>query len=108
MTNLWPALDGVSNWWDHLGLCDCLQVPKSVQQEIQQQTSNVTQQKKTLLERWLHDHPASSWAVVAEALYWMEEHDVLEQVKKMYIIQGVFYRSNRLIVNFILKYSRSE
>ena len=57
----------------------------SVEVEIRQQTSDATQQKKTLLERWLRDHPAPSWAVVAEALYQMEEHGVLEQVKKTYI-----------------------
>ena len=53
--------------------------------EIQQQDSDATQQKKTLLERWLWDHPAPSWAVVAEALYQIGERDVLEQVKKTYI-----------------------
>jgi hypothetical protein len=56
-----------------------------VKNEIQQQTSDDTEQQKTLLERWLRDHPAPSWAVVAEALYWIHEHVVLEQVKKTYI-----------------------
>ena len=40
--------------------------------------------KKIVLERWLQNHPAPSWAVVAEALYQMKEHDSLEQVKKTY------------------------
>ena len=87
----------MTDWWGVVGLCDQLQVPYSVQGEIEQQTSDATQQKKTLLERWLRDHPAPSWAVVAEALYQMKEHGVLEQVKKMYITgmlgwQGVYCR----------------
>ena len=56
-----------------------------MENEIQQQTSDATQQKKTLLERWLRDHPTPSWAVVAEALYQKREYGVLEQVKKTYI-----------------------
>ena len=71
-------------WWGPR-LRYYLQVPLSVEDEIQQQTTDATQQKKTLLERWLRDHPAPSWAVVAEALYLMREHGVLEQVKKTYI-----------------------
>ena len=57
----------------------------SVVDEIREQTSDATQQKKAFLERWLWDHPAPSWAVVAEALYQLREHRVLEQVKKTYI-----------------------
>ena len=85
VTNLWSVLCGVTDWWGRGELCDWLQVPDSLQQEIQQQTSDATQQKKTLLERWLRDYPAPSWAVVAEALYKTEEHDALEHVKKMYM-----------------------
>ena len=72
------------NWWTSCGLCAWLNVPWSVKNEIKPQTSDVpcTQQKKTLLEWWLQAHPAPSWAVVAEALYRIKEHDVLEQVKK--------------------------
>ena len=82
---MWQALAAVRDWWGLIELRGYLQVPDSVEDEIQQQTSDATQQKKTLLERWLRDHPAPSWAVVAEALYKMEEHGVLEQVKKTYI-----------------------
>ena len=92
----------MTDWWINdgpgFGLCILLEVPGSVANEIKQQTSDATQQKKTLLERWLRDHPAPSWAVVAEALYKVpEEHGVLEQVKKMYITgmlgwQGVYCR----------------
>ena len=85
LTNLTSALTAVINSWDATGLRAYLQVPYSVQNEIRQQTSHATQQKKILLERWLRDHPAPSWAVVAEALYWMGEYGVLEQVKKTYI-----------------------
>ena len=83
--NLWVALNAVRDWWGDLGLCEYLRVPVSVKHEILRQTSDDTEQKKTLLERWLRDYPAPSWAVVAEALYKMGEHDILEQVKKMYI-----------------------
>ena len=85
--NLESVLSGVTEWFEddyHLNLSGRLQVPESVGKEIKQQTSDATQQKKTLLERWLQDHPAPSWAVVADALYLAEEHGVLEQVK-MYI-----------------------
>ena len=83
-TNLLTALTAVEDW-STTGLSFELQVPGSVTREIQQQTSDAPQQKKTLLERWLRDHPAPSWAVVADALYQMEEYGVLEQVKKTYI-----------------------
>ena len=83
-TNLLTALTAVRNW-STLGLSLRLQIPNSVTTEIRQQTTDATQQKKTLLERWLRDHPAPSWGVVAEALYQEEEHGVLEQVKKTYI-----------------------
>ena len=80
------------NWFDELpiGLRFELQVPESVVDEIQEQTDDATRQKKTLIKRWLRDYPAPSWAVVAEALYKIEEHRVLEQVKKKYITTGVF------------------
>ena len=83
-TNLLTALTAVEDW-STMGLSWRLHVPDSVTTEIRQQTSDATQQKKTLLEMWLRDHPAPSWAVVAEALYQEEEHGVLEQVKKTYI-----------------------
>ena len=87
--NLESVLSGVTKWFEEVlyavSLPAWLQIPESVWKEIQQQTSDATQQKKTLLERWLRDHPAPSWAVVAEALYQMKELGVLEQVKKMYI-----------------------
>ena len=83
-TNLLTTLTAVRNW-STLGLSWRLQLPDPVEEEVQQQTSDATQQKKMLLERWLQDHPTPSWAVVAEALYWIEEHGVLEQVKKTYI-----------------------
>ena len=67
--------------WSSAGLRLHLQVPDYVEQEIRQQTSDATQQKKALLKRWLKEHPAPSWAVVTEALYQMEEHDVLNRVK---------------------------
>lgn len=87
LTNLMVALTPVRNvnWWGDRGLCRFLQVPESVMNEIQQQSSDVTQQKMMLLERWLQDHPAPSWVIVAEALFWLSEHCVLEQVKKTYI-----------------------
>ena len=92
-TNLWRALNAVRNWWGDLGLCDFLQVPDSVRSEIQQQTSDDTERKKMLLERWLRDHPTPSWAVVAQAIYQMREHDILEQVKKTYITGMLRYPS---------------
>ena len=83
-TNLLTALTAVEDW-STLGLCWWLQIPHSMTTEIWRQTSDATQQKKTLLERWLRDHPAPSWAVVSETLYQEEKHGVLEQVKKTYI-----------------------
>ena len=88
LMNLESVLSGVTKWFQddsYYNLSGNLKVPGSVGKGIQQQTSDATQQKKTLLERWLRDHPAPSWAVVAEALYQGVEHGVLEQVKKMYI-----------------------
>ena len=62
-----------------------LQVPKSLKKEIYKLTSDPMEQKKIYLKRWLSDHPAPSWVLVAEALYKVEEHDVLELVKNRYI-----------------------
>ena len=83
----------VGVWWGVKGLCLHLQVPFHVEQEIRQQTTDATEQKQKLLKRWLSDHPTPSWELVTEALYQMEEHDILKEVKEFIqkiIIPGMF------------------
>ena len=93
-SNLLTALSAVKtsymDWWG--GFADCLQVPKSMEGGILE-TNDDTQRKTILLERWLREHPAPSWALVAEGLYAIGEHDVLAQVKRTYITGTVCCRT---------------
>ena len=71
-----------------LELCQHLQVPYCVVQEIHQQTSDATEQKEIFLKRWLSEHPAPSIAVVTEALYQMEEHEILKKLIHSMLLRG--------------------
>ena len=72
--HLLSALQGVADW---KGLGAWLGVPWS--------RLSVMTGKESMLEEWLHDHPAPSWKLVAWALYRnargrLTEHSVLKQL----------------------------
>ncbi len=69
-------------------LLDFLDIPVSVYDDISQQHSDVSQQKKALWEWYLNNHPSPSWKQVANALYRCDEHDVLDVLRGRYLKGG--------------------
>ncbi len=65
-----------------------LDIPDSVYDDISQQHSDVSQQKKALWEWYLNNHPSPSWKHIADVLYWCGNHDVLDVLRGRYLKGG--------------------
>ncbi len=65
-----------------------LDIPKSVYNDISQQHSGKSQEKKALWEWYLNNHPSPSWKHIADALYGCGEHDVLDVLRGRYLKGG--------------------
>ena len=68
-------LSGLADW--NLFM-QSLDFPSSADSVIKQRHNNPTQQRLASLEWYQTSHPAPSWRHVADALYLMGEHDILD------------------------------
>ena len=67
--NLWNVLDVMSDGlWDVFG--SYINTPKSELERITKRCSSVKECKHALISSFVSSHPAPSWTLVAQALYW--------------------------------------
>ena len=63
-----------------------LHIPKSVYKSIrEQQHYHESECIMACCEWYMENHPYKSWQLIAAALYWSEETEVLEELKKRYL-----------------------
>ena len=84
---LLPAVSTVTEFWktdDNGGLLKRLLVPDSVMDDIRANPSYSTEEEKRIvgLQYYLQTVPGASWEHIAGALWWMEEHTALEEVRQ--------------------------
>ncbi len=65
-----------------------LDIPVSVYDDISQQHSDESQQKKALWEWYLNNYPSPSWKHIADVLYLDGDHDVLDVLRGRYLKGG--------------------
>ena len=83
LDNLTSVFDGVGNM-DRLVRSAWLQIPRSKQDELQQQYDR-QQIKRAFSTYFMSHHPAPSWLIVANALWMTDNHGALEVVQKLYL-----------------------
>ena len=89
---LLPAVSTVTEFWgsddddddDELGLLEVLNVPYSVMDDIRASPLYSTEEEKRIagLQNYLHTVPSASWEDIAGALWGLEEHTALEEVRQ--------------------------
>ena len=84
---LLPAVSTVTEFWrtdDEDGLMNALLVPGSVNDDIKANPSYSTEEEKRIaaLQYYLQTVPDASWEVIAGALWQLEEHTALEEVRQ--------------------------
>ena len=74
----------MENFWDYGGLFSCLDVIKSVQDEIRASPSysNEDEKRMAVLQYSLKTLPDMSWGKIAGVLWRLEEHTALEKVRQ--------------------------
>ena len=73
------ALRGMEGRWDKIG--HWLYVPRETRQEIRTQHFTDFDRLRAVILYVLTLRPKSSWRCVINALHWMEEHQVAEQIQ---------------------------
>ena len=68
-----------------LTILDGLHIPRSKQEELQQQYPSTSHRRRAYSTYYLTHHPAPSWQIVATALYDVKEMGALEVVQKLYL-----------------------
>ena len=86
---LLPAVSSVRQFWrrddgDEWGLLEVLDVPDSVVDDIRASPSHSTEEEKRIagLQYYLQTLTGASWETIAGALWFMEEHTALEEVRQ--------------------------
>ena len=85
---LLPAVSSVRQFWrrdgDEWGLLQLLGVRWSVVDDIRASLSHSTEEEKRIagLQYYLQTVPGASWEMIAGALWFMEEHTALEEVRQ--------------------------
>ena len=87
---LLPAVSSVREFWrtddddDEAGLLEFLGVSDSVMDDIKASPSHSTEEEKRIagLQYYLQTVPGASWEMIAGALWCMEEHTALEEVRQ--------------------------
>ena len=84
---LLPAVSTVTKFWrsdDEYGLLEVLCVPQSVMDDIRTSPLYSTEEEKRIagLQYYLHIVPRASWEDIAGALWGLEEHTALEEVRQ--------------------------
>ena len=87
---LLPAVSSVRHFWwrddvsDGVGLLQLLVVPWSVMDDIMASPSHSTEEEKRIagLQYYLQTVPGASWGMIAGALWYLEEHTALEEVRQ--------------------------
>ena len=83
---LLPAVSSVRQFWkgDEVGLLQLLGVRRSVVDDIRASPSHSTEEEKRIagLQYYLQTVPGASWEMTAGALWFMEEHTALEEVRQ--------------------------
>ena len=88
---LLPAVSSVRQFWrrnddddDEEGLLQLLGVPYSVMDDIRASPSHSSEEEKRIagLQYYLQTLPGASWEKIAGALWRMEEHTALEEVRQ--------------------------
>ena len=72
-------MKGIESKWDRIGENLC--VPLQTRQEISTQHSNDTDCLRAILLYALTLHPRFSWRCIINALHWIREHKVAEQIQ---------------------------
>ena len=84
LTNLLTALEEVPDeQWENLN--DWLGVPKSVQDKIDEQCSDIVHYKRESLQHWLRNKPLPSWKCIAWALFVIGQFRALKEVDRKYL-----------------------
>ena len=83
VNNLCGVLAEIKDWSND-GLPYSLQIPDSKVLEMEQLYPDLSQRQSALIQLWLDSHPAPSWELVCNALYGVEEYEVLENVQNKY------------------------
>ena len=73
------ALRGTENKWDVFG--QRLYVPSETRQKIKTQHSTDSDRLRAVILYVLTLHPRASWRCFIDALHWMPEHQVAEQIQ---------------------------
>ena len=73
------ALRGIEGRWEDIGYW--LYVPEETRQEIGSQHSTDSERLRAMILYVLTLHPRSSWRCVINALHWMREHQMAEQIQ---------------------------
>ena len=84
LDTLSSVLDGTQHLDDAGGVGDYLQIPRSKQNELEQQYDR-RQLPRVYSTVFLTDNPSPSWSTVALALWDVGEHGALEVVQKLYL-----------------------
>ena len=85
---LLPVVSSVRQFWwrvdDEWGLLGVLGVPWSVMDDIIASPSHSTEEEKRIagIQYYLQTVPGASWEDIAGALWCMEEHTALEEVRQ--------------------------
>ena len=53
--------------------------------ELKNQSPTTDQAKQACWDYWLHNHPATSWRILAGGLYFWDEHGALEVLQMNYL-----------------------
>ena len=69
LENLINVLADVKDWSAN-GLPYYLDIPKSKVKELEKTYPDLTQRQSAIIQLFLEKHPAPSWAIICNGLYW--------------------------------------
>ena len=83
LENLITVLADVKDW-SAGGLPGSVRIPYSKSNELEKTYPDLTQRQSAIIQLFLEKHPAPSWAIICNGLYWEEEYEALEVVQNKY------------------------
>ena len=71
--------------WQWEKVADWVGISDSKHHELESQSSTTDQAKQACWDYWLHHHPAPSWRILADGIYFWGKHGALEVLQMNYL-----------------------
>ena len=82
LDNITAIMKDVQRWED---VARWIGIPLIKCAELRSQNPTADQAKQACWDYWLHHHPACSWSILADGLYYWGEHGALEVLQMNYL-----------------------